>query len=49
MVTVVNHVFYAASGAFEVRFEGAKLDDKIPARQRCQVFFEVPAAAKVSP
>ena len=49
MVTVVDHVFDAASGTFEVRLERANPDDKIPARQRCPVFFDVPAAAMVSP
>ncbi|MEP6563539.1 MAG: efflux RND transporter periplasmic adaptor subunit [Mesorhizobium sp.] len=47
-VTVVDKVFDAASGTFGVRLELANPDDGIPAGQRCQVYFDVPAGT-VSP
>lgn len=48
-VTVVDKVFDAASGTFGVRLELPNPDDLIPAGQRCQVEFDVPAQAATSP
>ncbi|MGB3645626.1 MAG: efflux RND transporter periplasmic adaptor subunit [Mesorhizobium sp.] len=42
-VTVVDKMFDAASGTFGVRLELPNPDDLIPAGQRCQVDFDVPA------
>ncbi len=42
-VTVVDKMFDAASGTFCVRLELPNPDDLIPAGQRCQVDFDVPA------
>ncbi len=42
-VTVVDRMFDAASGTFGVRLELPNPDDLIPADQRCQVDFDVPA------
>lgn len=42
-VTVVDKMFDAASGTFGVRLELPNPDDLIPAGQRCQVEFDVPA------
>lgn len=47
-VTVVDHVFDAASGTFGVRLELPNPSDNIPAGQRCQVFFDVPDTAPSS-
>jgi multidrug efflux pump subunit AcrA (membrane-fusion protein) len=43
LVTVVDKMFDAASGTFGVRLELPNPDDLIPAGQRCQVDFDVPA------
>lgn len=48
-VTVVDKVFDAASGTFGVRLELPNPDDQIPAGQRCQVDFDLPSQAAVSP
>lgn len=42
-VTVVDRIFDAASGTFGVRLELPNPDNQIPAGQRCQVVFDVPA------
>ncbi|MGF3021670.1 efflux RND transporter periplasmic adaptor subunit [Methylobacterium aquaticum] len=44
-VTVVDHVFDAASGTFGVRLELRNPDNALPAGQRCKVSFAAPAAS----
>lgn len=45
-VTVVDHVFDAASGTFGVRLELRNPTNALPAGQRCKVSFAAPASSK---